>query len=112
MPRSPRYRAESAASPDPMRPTRVATSAAVVILAVGIATAVNLITLASLWDAIASDEPGLSENATQVITALGGGIIGVIGAAIGYKAGSDAAAISPEDPSKRLTVSGINDDTP
>jgi len=57
-----------------------------VILAVGIATAVNLITIAVLYDAIFSQGPGLSENATQVLTTAFGGIIGVLGAYVGYKA--------------------------
>jgi hypothetical protein len=38
-------------------------------------------------DALWGDEPGLSENATQILTGWGGGIIGVIGALVGYKAG-------------------------
>ena len=50
------------------------------ILAVAIGTALNM------WDALRSDTPGLSENATQVITALGSGIIGVLGGYIGGRA--------------------------
>ena len=58
-----------------------------VILAVGIATALNVIVFAVLYDAIRSEGPGLSENATQILTGWGGGIIGVLGAYIGYRAG-------------------------
>lgn len=62
-----------------------------VILAVGIATAVNLITVAVLYDAIFSQGPGLSENATQILTTAFGGIIGVLGSYIGYRAGRDVS---------------------
>lgn len=57
-------------------------------LAIGIATAVNCITFAVLYDAIMSEGPGLSENATQILVAAFGGIIGVLGSYIGYRAGS------------------------
>lgn len=77
-----------------MKASAAASNAAVVVLAVGIATAMNLVTLASIWDAFTSSEPGLSENATQVLTTLGGGILGVLGAAVGYKAGA-ATAVPP-----------------
>src|SRR5262245_48231980 len=55
------------------------------VLAVGIATAINAITVAVLYDAIFSKGPGLSENATQVLTTAFGGIIGVLGAYVGYR---------------------------
>ena len=58
-----------------------------IILAVGIATAINLITFAVLYDAVFSAGPGLSENATQVLTTAFGGIIGVLGAFVGFKTG-------------------------
>ena len=57
-----------------------------IILAIGIATAINLLMFAVLWDALFSNEAGLSENATQVIIAAFGGIIGVLGSFIGFKA--------------------------
>ena len=56
------------------------------ILAVAIGTALNMLMFAVMWDALRSDTPGLSENATQVITALGSGIIGVLGGYIGGRA--------------------------
>jgi len=59
-------------------------------LAVGIATAVNAITVAVLWDAIHSAGPGLSDNATQVMVAAFGGIIGVLGSYIGFRAGAQS----------------------
>jgi len=58
-----------------------------IVLAVGVATALNVIVAAVLYDAIRSEGPGLSENATQILTGWGGGIIGVLGAYVGYKAG-------------------------
>src|SRR5262245_17141970 len=58
-----------------------------VILAIGLATAVNMITFAVLYDALFSAASGLSENATQLLTAAFGGIIGILGAHLGYRAG-------------------------
>jgi sulfite exporter TauE/SafE len=58
-----------------------------IILAVGICTAVNLLTAGVLYDAVASAGPGLSDNATQVLTLVFGGIIGILGSYFGYKAG-------------------------
>lgn len=57
-----------------------------VILAIGIATAINLITLAVLYDAIFSEGPGLSDNAVQVLSLAFGGILGVLGGYIGGRA--------------------------
>ena len=71
------------------RPTGFETVA--ILLAIGIATALNAITFAVLYAALFghSDVPGgLSENATQILTGWGGGIIGVLGAYVGYKAGT------------------------
>lgn len=56
-----------------------------IILAVGIAIAINCVTIGVLYDAIFSKGPGLSENATQVLTTAFGGIIGVLGAYVGFK---------------------------
>lgn len=67
----------------------------VVILAIGLATALNLITLASLWIAVHGKSDvtgGLSENATQVLTGVFGGIIGVLGSYMGFKAGEHASS--------------------
>jgi hypothetical protein len=66
-----------------------------VILAIGLATAINFITVAVLYDAIFSEGPGLSENATQIITTAFGGIIGVLGSYIGYRAGAASSSSPP-----------------
>ena len=58
-----------------------------VILAIGIASAINCVTFAVLYDAIASEGPGLSDNATQILTTAFSGIVGVLGGFIGYRAG-------------------------
>lgn len=59
-----------------------------VILAVGLATAINCLTFAVLYGAIfRTDSAGLSENATQILTTAFGGIIGVLGSYIGFRAG-------------------------
>ena len=57
-----------------------------VILAIGLATALNVITAAVLIDALFSDGPGLSENATQLLTAGFSGVVGVLGGYIGGRA--------------------------
>jgi len=57
-----------------------------IVLAFAVATALNMLMFAVVWDALRSDTPGLSENATQVITALGSGVIGVLGGYIGGRA--------------------------
>jgi hypothetical protein len=58
-----------------------------VILAGGLVLAINVVTLAVLWGAIRSDGPGLSDNATQVLVTAFGGIIGLLGAFVGYRVG-------------------------
>lgn len=57
-----------------------------IILAIGLATALNCVTFAVLYDAIMSEGPGLSENATQVMVTGFGGIIGVLGGYLGARA--------------------------
>ena len=51
--------------------------------------AVATVTIGVLYDAISSSGPGLSDNATQLLTAAFGGIIGILGTYVGYAAGSD-----------------------
>jgi predicted small secreted protein len=82
---------------------KVAKEWVAIILAIGLATAINVITLAVLIDALYSDDVGLSENATQILTTAFGGIIGVLGSYIGYRtaragieADADAAAVDAE----------------
>jgi len=60
------------------------------ILAVGLSLAVLCVTVGVLYDAIVSAGPGLSDNATQVLTTAFGGIIGVLGSYVGYQAGVKA----------------------
>jgi hypothetical protein len=48
--------------------------------------AINMLMFAVLWDALRSDTPGLSENATQVVIAAFGGVIGLLGAYLGARA--------------------------
>lgn len=57
------------------------------VLAIGLTLALVLIVAAVMYDAVRSDTPGLSENATQILTGWGGGIIGVVGSYLGYRAG-------------------------
>jgi len=57
------------------------------VLAIGLVVALNIVTIAVLYDALFSDAPGLSENATQILTGWGGGIVGILGAVFGYRSG-------------------------
>ena len=64
-----------------------------ILLAVGIATSLNVITFvaiaAGVWSALHNTPipGGIGENVTQVLTGWGGGIIGVLGAYVGYTFG-------------------------
>ena len=58
-----------------------------IILAIALGVGLNCFCFAVLWDALRSDTPGLSENATQVLTGWGGGMVGVLGAYVGWKIG-------------------------
>ncbi|HKE79013.1 MAG TPA: hypothetical protein VKB54_06880 [Solirubrobacteraceae bacterium] len=69
-----------------------------ILLAIGLATALNMITFAVLYVAVfgSSDVPGgLSENATQVLTGWGGGIVGILGAFVGYRLGATSRSSVP-----------------
>lgn len=68
-----------------------------VILAIGLATAVNLLLVGVVYDAVRSDTPGLSENATQVIIAAFTGITGVLGGYIGGRAVERAERRAADD---------------
>lgn len=72
-----------------------------IILAFGIATSINFITLAVMYDAVAEGAE-LSENATQILVAAFGGIIGILGSYIGFRAGERAKEGDkpPEEPPK------------
>lgn len=57
-----------------------------VILAAGLAVALVVMVAAVFYDAVRSDTPGLSENATQVVIAAFTGITGILGGYIGGRA--------------------------
>jgi hypothetical protein len=71
-----------------------------IVLSIGLATALNIIVIAVLYDAITSQGPGLSENATQILTGWGGGIIGVVGSYLGFRVGEQSGRRQdePADP--------------
>jgi len=61
-----------------------------IILATGMVVAMNLFIVAAIIEANANPITlpiGLSDNATQVLTGWGGGMIGVIGALVGIRVG-------------------------
>ena len=86
---------------DPEKPKRQRGTSDVVaiILAVGISTALVVVTVGILWAAAIrlgiDPDSGLSENATQLLTGWGGGIIGVLGSYIGFTFGKK---VPPDDP--------------
>lgn len=61
-----------------------------IILAAGMVLALNLFIVSAIFEANANPitlPVGLSDNATQVLTGWGGGIVGVIGALVGVRVG-------------------------
>lgn len=86
---------------DPARVSRRDGATVALVLAVGICTALNMFTLAVLLDALFSEGPGLSENATQILTGWGGGIVGIIGAVVGYH-----TAASASNPKSAVDING------
>jgi hypothetical protein len=61
------------------------------VLAIGLATSLNIFTFAILYEALFhTASAGVSENAVQILTGWGGGIIGIIGGYVGYVAGDRA----------------------
>jgi hypothetical protein len=71
-------------------------STVAVILAVSLGLAFNIFCIAVLYTAVTSDAP-LSENATQVLTGWGGGVIGILGAYVGYRIGFVASRDEDEE---------------
>jgi hypothetical protein len=59
------------------------------ILAVGISSAFLLLVFAAVWEALFSEQKGLSENYTQIMIATFGGLIGILGSYIGFQAGAN-----------------------
>jgi hypothetical protein len=60
-----------------------------VILAAGISLSLLAATIATAYIAIYLDRP-VGENVTQILTGWGGGIIGILGAFVGYAFGKKA----------------------
>lgn len=75
-----------------------------IIMTIGLATALNLITLGVLFNAFyrgrSGGDPSLSENATQLLATSFGGMIGVIGSYMGYRAGVAANKTPPAPPTE------------
>lgn len=72
-----------------------------VILAAGMASALNLFIVGAMLEAYANPITlpiGLSDNATQVLTGWGGGIVGVIGALVGVRVGRNHQKKKPDEP--------------
>lgn len=76
-----------------------------IILAAGMAVALNIITFALLYAAMirlgVGSNMGLSENGTQILSAWGGGILSILAAYVGYAFGVHRAGKNggpPADP--------------
>jgi hypothetical protein len=59
-----------------------------VILAAGLATAVNLLVFALVWQTISDPSTVLSDESTQLLTIAFGGLIGLLGAVVGFRHGA------------------------
>jgi hypothetical protein len=71
----------------------VTTDLVAIILSVSMGIAINLLIISAILEAYANPITlpiGLGDNATQVLTGWGGGIIGVIGALVGLRMGRKA----------------------
>jgi hypothetical protein len=66
--------------PDPSQRGRTLVA---VVLAGAVALGLVFFTVAVLWDALKSPSPGLSENATQILSGAFGGIIGALAVYLG-----------------------------
>lgn len=84
--------------PDP-KEHRGAAGIVAIILAVGVALALNIITMAILWAAWArlgvDPDSGISENGTQLLTGTFGAIIGALSAYLGYTVGKKSNGTKP-----------------
>jgi hypothetical protein len=82
---------------DPKKKREMMTAAGwvAVILAIGMAVALNVITIALLYAAIVrlgiDSTTGLSDNGVQVLLAWGGGIVSVLAGYVGYAIGKTIA---------------------
>jgi hypothetical protein len=83
-------------------------------LAIGLATAVNLIVigvlLAAYYRGQKSGDYSISENATQVLIAAFGGMIGVLGGYVGGSSVAKAATRSAERDQMLINATPVGDD--
>ena len=72
---------------------------AVIVLAAALGTALIVITVAVLWVSLHNGKPGLAvaETDVQLLMAWGGGIIGIVGAYVGYRAAAHQNNIIERD---------------
>jgi amino acid transporter len=56
-----------------------------IILAIGLVTSFVTLSLAVLWVSVTKEPSRLSENATQILSAVFGGMIGILGSYLGYR---------------------------
>lgn len=91
---------------DPQKKHREASGVVAIILAGGMAVALNVITAALLYAAIVrlgvDPDSGLSDNGVQILLAWGGGIISVLAGYVGYIVGKKTNGTTPPPPGKEL----------
>jgi amino acid transporter len=78
----------STPSPPPSDRRRTSVDTVALVLAIGVVAVLMLVALSSVLNVWLgrNPTPSLGENTTQVLTSVGGGIIGVLGSYIGYYA--------------------------
>jgi hypothetical protein len=89
--------------------SRVAGEWVAIILAGGMVIALNIVTLAMMYTAVvhySNGSMGLSENGVQLLTGWGGGVLGILGAYVGYSFGKSKpvaeTSIQPASPPKSV----------
>lgn len=60
-----------------------------IVLTIGLCTALNILVVSIAYEGLNDGPETISENATQIMTGTFGGIIGILGAYLGYRAASN-----------------------
>ena len=86
-------------------PSQAGRDRVAIVLAIAVGLSILAITVAALWDALRSASPGLSENATQILTSAYSGIIGALAVYLGSRL-SRGDEHPPPPPPDQPTSSG------
>lgn len=78
---------------------RDTTDLAATILAVALGVVFIMLGFAVLFETVTSDEPSvLGEHAANVLTALGSGVIGILGAYVGFRIHHNGTVVDHDGP--------------